>query len=164
MAQMFYFAHQYDDAIALCKETLGIDSDFINAHSYLYQAYTQKVMYPEAVEEFFKLQKLTGDNLYNDPANEGALSKAYATDGVRGFWKANLDLLPGQRDYAYAKAEYNALLGEKDQALKWLEKSCESRNFDFVFVNVNPTFAALRNHPRFRSLVTCAGLGLPDDR
>jgi len=55
--------------------------------------------------------------LYNDRSNKAALRKAYAADGVRGFWKANLDLLPGQRDYAYTKAEYNALLGENDQAL-----------------------------------------------
>src|SRR5262249_6543721 len=78
MAQILYFAHEYDRAIAVCKEVLNVDPSFINAHLYLYQAYTQREMYAEAVEEFFNYQKLVGDSRYNYPANEEALRKAFS--------------------------------------------------------------------------------------
>lgn len=162
LAQMFYFAHEYDQAIAACKDALDIDPDFINAHNYLYQAYTQKGMHAEAVEEFFAFHKLVGDGLYNDPVNEELLRTAFATEGIKGFWKANLDILMKRNEYAYTKAEFYALLGDKEQALNWLEQSCEWRNFDFVFMKVNPALEGLRKEPRYRSLLLRSGLVLPD--
>jgi hypothetical protein len=54
-------------------------------------------------------------------------------------------------------AEYCALLGEKDQALDWLEKGFESHNFAFVFVKANPAFESLHKDPRFRDLLQRKG-------
>jgi DNA-binding winged helix-turn-helix (wHTH) protein/Tfp pilus assembly protein PilF len=162
MAQMFYFAHGYDQAIKACKDALDIDPDFINAHDYLHQAYTQKGMHVEAVEEFFTFHKLVGDGLYNDPVNEEMLRTAFATEGITGFCKANLDILMKRNEYAYTKAEYYSLLGEKEQAIDWLEKSFEWHNFDFVFMKVNPAFEGLRKEPRYRSLLLRSGLVSPD--
>jgi DNA-binding winged helix-turn-helix (wHTH) protein/uncharacterized protein HemY len=162
MAQMSYFAHDYDQAIAACKQALDVDPDFINAHNYLYKAYTKKGMYTEAVEEFIKSQELTGEGSYNDPANKEMLRKTFATGGITGFWKANLDILERRNEAAYIKAEYYALLGDKEQALNWLEKSYDWHNFDFVFMKVNPALESLRKEPRYRDLMSRSGLISPD--
>jgi DNA-binding winged helix-turn-helix (wHTH) protein/Tfp pilus assembly protein PilF len=164
LGQMYYFAHEYDQAIAACRKTLELDPDFINAHVYLYQSYTQRGLYAEAAEEFFKFQELVGDKLYTDPANEEPLRKAFAADGIRGIWRSSIDLLgKGYSVDAYAMAEYYALLGEKDNVLGWLEKAFESRNFAFVFVKANPVFDDLHKERRFQDLLVRAGFASQED-
>ncbi|PYT05242.1 MAG: hypothetical protein DMF60_12595 [Acidobacteria bacterium] len=158
IGQMHYFAHEYDQAIAACKKALELDPNFVNAHVYLYQAYTKNRMYAEAAEEFFKFQELVGDKIYTDPANEQKLRKSYAAEGIRGIWKSSVDLLgEGYNIDPYSMAEYCALLGEKDKALDWLEKAFETRNFAFVFVKANPAFDHLHKAPRFQELLLRAG-------
>ncbi len=41
----------------------------------------------------------------------------------------------------------------KEQALDWLEKAYEERNWYLVFINVDPTFDPLRDNPRFQSFL-----------
>ncbi len=49
-------------------------------------------------------------------------------------------------------------LGDKEQALAWLNKAVQERN-GFVFeVKTNPIFDKLRDDPRFQDLLRRAGL------
>jgi hypothetical protein len=43
-------------------------------------------------------------------------------------------------------------LGEKNQAMYWLEKASKSRVGDLIALGQNPHFAPLRNDARFQSL------------
>jgi hypothetical protein len=46
-------------------------------------------------------------------------------------------------------------LGEKDQALGWLEKDArEQTGFEVNFIKVDPYLDALRGDPRFQDLVS----------
>ena len=51
------------------------------------------------------------------------------------------------------------LLGEKERALPWLEKSYENKDFLLPFVNVDPVFDDLRSEPRFQAVLSRMGLG-----
>ncbi len=44
-------------------------------------------------------------------------------------------------------------LGEKDQAMEWLEKAYQNRSHDIVFSKVWPQFDPLRSDPRFQDLL-----------
>jgi len=161
MGQMFYFSHEYDQTIDACHKALDIDPDFINAHAYLYQAYTMKQMYDEAVEEYFKLQRLLGGGPSDIAAAEDTLRKAYEADGIRGFWKGRLETM-GVKRYdvdAYARAECYALLGERDQALYWLQKSYERHDFAFALMAANPIFDDLHPDTHFKDLLRRSGHG-----
>ena len=48
-------------------------------------------------------------------------------------------------------------LGEKDQALTWLEKAYEDRDENMAFLNVDPVFDSLRTEPRFTALLRRMG-------
>jgi phage portal protein BeeE len=50
-------------------------------------------------------------------------------------------------------------LGEKDQALDWLEKASEERTSLALLMGVSPAFEELRGDPRFQVIV--GRLGLP---
>lgn len=152
MGQMFYFSQEYDQAIAQCQKTIAIDPEFLNAHIYLYQAYTQRGMYDRALAEYFKIQTLAGGNLLYSPAAEESLRKGYAEAGIRGFWKANVSFLEKRSGDALVLAEYCARLGNKERALSLLDRAYGKHGFELPFVNVNPVFSDLRNDVRFERL------------
>jgi hypothetical protein len=47
----------------------------------------------------------------------------------------------------------HAGLGEKEQALAWLEKSYEDRSFSLITIGSWKQFDALRSDPRFQDLL-----------
>ena len=49
-------------------------------------------------------------------------------------------------------------LGEKDEALSWLEKAYEERADGLTWLNVDPMLDDLRPDPRFQKLVKRIGL------
>lgn len=44
-------------------------------------------------------------------------------------------------------------LGEKDQALAWLEKAYEARSSWLIWLGVDPVYDPLRSDPRFQALL-----------
>jgi tetratricopeptide (TPR) repeat protein len=62
------------------------------------------------------------------------------------------------RNCAFQVAVVYAGLGEQDRALDWLEIAWRTRQVHFPFAAVEPRFRELRDHPRFRSLLSRVGL------
>jgi hypothetical protein len=54
---------------------------------------------------------------------------------------------------AYHVALIHVGLGEKDQALQWLNKAYEDRSAYMVILNVDPWMDPLRSDPRFQALL-----------
>lgn len=160
LGQILYFTGDFDGAIAQCHRTLALNPDFVNARIYLHQAYTQKGMYDAAIAEYFKVQKILDGNLSFDPKNENALRAAYAARGMRGFWQEQLKLdrhkSEDDTDF-YRQAEFHALLGEKEEAVRDLEQAVEARLPSVIFARVNPAFKDLHQNARFISLLERLG-------
>ncbi len=55
-------------------------------------------------------------------------------------------------------ARYYARLDRKDEALQWLEKGFEERDFRMTVLSVSFEFDNLRSDPRFRELIRRIGL------
>jgi TolB-like protein/tRNA A-37 threonylcarbamoyl transferase component Bud32 len=60
-------------------------------------------------------------------------------------------------------ASHYAYLGEKDEAMRWLEKGYEARSGTLLWINMNPqdphdAYASLRSDPRFQDLLRRVGL------
>ncbi len=55
-------------------------------------------------------------------------------------------------------AEIYTGLGEKHQALEWLEKTYEERSTALIYLKVDPVFDSLRSDPRFADLLRRIGL------
>jgi hypothetical protein len=60
--------------------------------------------------------------------------------------------------YAYYCAAIHALLGEKDEALEWLEKARQGRVFGLFYLKLSPEFRSLHADPRFDSLLRRIGI------
>lgn len=150
---LFYFQRRYDQAIEQCREALDINPNFHFAHQHLLYAYLKKGKYEQAAEEFSRMHASYG--IGEDGRahfNEAPIRRFFQTAGIRGVLRTQMDDSTAGPD-AYHAAQYTAFLGEREQALRWLQKAYEGRNFYLVFVGVDPLFDDLRSDPRFQDLL-----------
>lgn len=156
LAQVSYLMGDFDGAIQQCKQTLALDQNFVNAHIYLYQAYTMKGLYEEAVAEYFKMRQIIVRNPSFGRQEEKVLRAAYATSGIRGFWREKLRIdepAPDNIRDPYQRAEYFALLGEKEQAFEALALAIKRRDHPALFIRVDPMLRSLIGDPRYDALM-----------
>jgi hypothetical protein len=65
---------------------------------------------------------------------------------------------PSPKEYYPARvAQSYILLGDKEQALIWLDKAYDARS-GLNFIKVNPTWDSIRSDPRFSGLLGRMGL------
>ncbi len=153
----YYFARQYDRAIEQCRKALELDPNLAPPHRRLMEAYEQKGMFSEAVQEFANAVLWGGG-----PAAAGELRGAYASGGAQGYWQKRLDLALVRSRQAYVPpstiAGLYARLGQKDKAFEWLEKTYSERDEWLRFLKVDPQFDSLQSDPRFAGMVRRLGL------
>ena len=132
-----------------------MNPNFDHARSVLGLAYLQKGMVEQAIAEF---QKRT------TPAtgSTGDLGQAYALSGRRTEASKEIDKLQELSKQRYV-APYNLALiyislGDKNNALEWLEKAYEDRSTLLVWMKVDPRLDNLRSEPRFKAVMRQMGL------
>jgi TolB-like protein/DNA-binding winged helix-turn-helix (wHTH) protein/tetratricopeptide (TPR) repeat protein len=153
LAWLHYFAHDYDQAIALCTEALEMDSNFVSAHVKLGWAYEQKQMYRDARAEFRKAIDSEG----NDPTFRLFLAHTYAVEGARSDAIALIQEVTKQSHDLYLSGYHVAAayagLGDRVRSLQWLMKAYEERSGWLAWLNVDPKFDGLRSEPEFVALL-----------
>jgi serine/threonine protein kinase/TolB-like protein/Flp pilus assembly protein TadD len=158
MSWQHYYAHQYDQVIQLCRELLEMNPNLFWQHFELGRAYEQRTMFGQAIAEFQKALAISGENTF---AISG-LGHAYASSNQRPQAQKLLDQLKELTTRRYVAPSDFALiylgLGEKDEAVKWLQKAYEERCWYMVVLNLDPRLDELRADPRFRDLVHRVGL------
>ena len=131
-----------------------MDANSLAARTSLYEAYTAKEMYPEAVREYLRAEEANMTTLAS-PAQIENLTKAFAAGGIRAFWRARIEMLQKPiPNGAYAIARYHLRLGEHDEALRWFGYAYKNREFGCVFLVADPAHSEVNNDPRFRELAS----------
>ena len=158
LGQSLYFSRRYAQAIEQLRKAIDMDPNFWVAHSDLGLAYEQKGQFPEAIAELQKAVLLEGAI----PAPTALLGRAYAVSGKRAEAQKVLDELKERSKRSYVPPYNIAIiytgLGEKDQALAWLEKAYAERSFYLTLLKVDPDLDSLRSDPRFQDLARRVGL------
>jgi serine/threonine-protein kinase len=148
----YYFARRYDEAIAQHRKALEMDPGFYFAHSNLGQALAEKRAFDEAISEYQKARALN-----DDPFVLAALGNAYARSGKRTEALKILNQLKELSKQRYVNAYSFAVvyvgLGDKEEALRWLEQSYQDRaGSDVGWIRVDSLVDPLRGDPRFEAL------------
>jgi DNA-binding winged helix-turn-helix (wHTH) protein/tetratricopeptide (TPR) repeat protein len=156
--QALYLARRYDQAIEQSRRTLELDPGSMWAHMLLGQLYLQKSGFHEAITEFEKV----GTIAPADTVHLGFLGYAYALAGRKRQARKILESCKehGKRrlmpDLGFALVYVG--LGEKDQAIDWLEKAFQQRENAVLGLGVYPLVDPLRSEPRFQELLRHVGL------
>jgi len=159
--QMHYFARDYQEAEDYCRKALAISAGFEFAHWYLFDTYLKSGRDDDAFEQYLELFTTHSDaNRSDEQVNhEIGLRAKYLQSGIRSILRDILDGDLRARYPGYQVTWLYALLGEKERALLWLEKSYENKDFMLPFVTVDPVFDDLRSEPRFQAVLSRMGLG-----
>jgi eukaryotic-like serine/threonine-protein kinase len=153
------FTRQWDPAIEQLRSAKELDPSFWFAPCFLGRAYEHKGRLPEAIAEFQRALELEKEN----PEIWSGLGHAYASSGNRIEAQRVLDHLKELSVHSYV-APYDfaviyAGLGEKDQALAWLNRAYEERSYYMpVYLTTDARLDGLRSDPRFADLLRRVGL------
>jgi TolB-like protein/Tfp pilus assembly protein PilF len=141
----YVWARQPDLAIEQGRKTLEVFPNSVSGHEFQMWAYEMKGLYEQAI----------ADEL--DSKLAARLKRAYGRFGARGYWQSRLDSALEQSKQGYVSpldiAVFYAQLGQRDEAIAWLEKAYEERSLWMAeFIN-QPRFDPLRSDPRFQDLL-----------
>jgi TolB-like protein/Flp pilus assembly protein TadD len=161
LAVMFHYARRYDEAITQYRKVLELDpKDTTEARFQLARVYITKRMFPEALAEITKMRAA-------NPSDVNFMSLLAMAYGFEGKKKEATKLIyelkdKRRREYLrpYILAEDYAALGEKNEAMDWLEKAYEERDDWINWIKVDPNLDALRSEPRFAALLRRVGFPL----
>ncbi len=152
-ATALYMARRYDDAIAVALRAVEVDPGFSFGYDRLGWAYTDKGMYPEAIAALEKAVKLSG----GAPPFKAELARAYALSGrggeARRILREQEDLQRRSYGGPVAIGLIHLALGERDEALHWLEEGYRVRDANMMLLGGFPMWDPLRNDPRFQDLL-----------
>jgi TolB-like protein len=158
LAFVFLLARRYDASIEQALTAIDVDPHMTLCYLTLGTAYEQKGMYRESIATYEKGISMGGTALLQ----KAYIAHVYATSGDREkAWEIVRELK------ALSKTSYVPFLdllvaydglGEKELALESLQKACENRDTDVIFIKVWSQFDKFRDDPRFQETERRIGL------
>ena len=152
------FAGRHEDAVRQLRQVIAMDSGYVQAHFRLTDALRHSGRFSEAIEEGKRLVTMSGGSA----SALGLLASVYAHANEPDRARAIIDELLARSRNAYVPpwSIVGALvaLGEKDEAMKWIEKGIAERSNGVAYLVANPEYDALRSDPRYEAILTRVGL------
>jgi TolB-like protein/Tfp pilus assembly protein PilF len=153
-----------NEAITQLRRTIEMDPNFANTHGMLGNVLENRGQLKEAVVEYEKSHSLGAD-----PIAAAQLARAYFLVGRKAEAQKLWDELKGlsERQYvpAYSLALVQLAFGNKDEALRLLEKAYEDHapfdSADLGWILIDRRLDPLRTDPRFKKLITRIFSGEP---
>jgi tetratricopeptide (TPR) repeat protein len=149
---------QQDKAIDQYLNAIKLDDTFPGSHLYLGLAYAQKHDYAKAGDELKKAYDSSG----GIAVTVAAFGRLYAEQGKKAEAEKVLKQLEDMKKKSYVSSFYIAFiysgLGDKDQAIQWLNRAYDEKSDYLVYLNVLPLLDDLREEPGFKELVRRVGL------
>ena len=153
-----------NEGFTLLKQMETREPAFRSPSGYLIGGYLSIHDYPNYLSEMRKDALLVHDN--SELAIATAAEKGLAAGGPRGMFQAILQI----RKKLYAQhslpptelAKTFALLGDKNESLRYLEEAYEQRDGELLFVEVYSEFETLRDNPAYRDLLARMNLPVPE--
>jgi serine/threonine-protein kinase len=151
-------ARHIDEAIAECRRTIEIDPNFAVAHDVLGALLSETGLYREALTENEKAVALNPLS----PMFKAFLGYTRARMGQADAARRLLEELQSASAQRYTPALASAVvyvgLGDRDQALAWLEKAYAERYTRLAYLRREVVWDPLRADPRFQDLARRIGL------
>ena len=156
LADALSIDHRFDASVQQSRITLNLAPDFAIAHYELAQAFEQKGLHQDAIDELRKAIELSG----HGGTLDSNLAYVYAVTGRTDEARKIASDLESRHDRDSAIDANIALiyvgLHDHDQAMSWLNKAYDARFNPSILLR--PAFDELRSDARFQDLVSRIGL------
>lgn len=159
--RLLWSSGKRDDGAALLKQLEATEPDFVSPHRYLKDIYYTDGDYAHFLEEWKKEEVLMRDTsgLKVVDAAENGFSAAGKTGMLRNMLAMQQKLYERGLQSPYSLAQTNALLGNKQEALKYLKIAYDKHDDPVVQMKNDFAFVTLQDDPDYRELI--ARLGFP---
>ena len=157
-AASFLYCGRYDEAIEHYTRAVTIEPEDPLSHHNLGLAYIQKGMFEIGLQE---MEKGFGEH-----SNQGEADLAYAYakvgkhDELKRLLTELLSKVDNNHDLAIAVASAYSNLGDRENALDWLERAYKEHLASLVYISNNFAFENIDQEPRFKALLK--KIGFPD--
>ena len=152
LSTAYYYARDFERAVEQIKKTIALEPEASFLYSDLGVNYAQLGRYDDALAACQKAIILQKD----DPAALTTLGVIYGLSGKKSEadWVLNTMNQLAKKRYIqpFFFASIYSAMGDKDQALNWLEKARTERAY-IVFVGIDPLFDKLRSDARYTTLI-----------
>jgi TolB-like protein/Tfp pilus assembly protein PilF len=156
LADALCIAGLYDQSIAQSRKILDMDANFALGHYQLGQAYMYSNMMDKAIAEFRTAIALAGESAVLSSSLAYALAKAGRRNEAIAI-VGRLERTQSRESPSHSNIALGYVgLGDKDNAMAWLERAYRSRFNPSILMR--PGFDPLRTEARFHALL--GGLGL----
>ena len=149
---------RFDEAIEQEKKTLELNPKSAGARWIRGMAYQQKNMFQQAIKDYQDALELS----HNNPNFLAALGHVFASSGNTLAAHKILDTLFVVSKQESVSPFFFALvytgLNDKENALKWLERSYEEKSGSVRYLKMEPRLQSLRKEPRYIALMKKIGL------
>lgn len=159
MGEILYYARDYDEAVAYCQKAVRVDPDLRFGHEHLVAIYFKKGLEAETVTELAKWH-LLGMRMAAGRSDERLRQRTEeaAKSGLRSLLQlrvADLKESDAKARSPFWLAHAYAMLGDKEQTLRWLEQavSLPNHSLSIAFIGVDPVFDDLRDDKRFQMIL-----------
>ena len=153
VANVLFLAGKFDECITQCRKALELDPGAVAAHTVLRWAYELKGKHNEVMAAFEQERSFAGDT----PTTHAKRAHVLAAIGKHDEAKAILEEIISKRNQnwvtAYEIAIIYTLLGDFENAFRWLKQAEREHAVGFTFVRVDPHLSRLRADPRFMDLM-----------
>ena len=155
----YLYAGQPDRAIEYLQNLKKINPNYPRTYWFLKEAYEEKGMFAEAIDEYVEMFRVQGDDSPAYDKEKERLLTALQTSGAKGYWQTTSQLLlekgkSGPFEFAYLSARLN----DREKTFEFLEKSYAERNAAMTYLKVRHEFDKYHSDPRFISLINRVGL------
>jgi tetratricopeptide (TPR) repeat protein len=151
---VLYMARRYDEAIEQLRKTIELEPRFAHAHCWLGKAYLQKGMLQQGLSELQEARSLPGGD---SPLFAPWLGYAYALSKHRAEALDVISRMKAEEQKSFGSpfgiAAIYCALGNKSEALAWLEKAYDERDPQFSEVAIEPPLDPLRADLHFQDLI-----------
>ena len=157
-AAALYFGREFRRAVTECEKALKLDSRHFMVHYILGRSLMRLSEHAKAVTHF-ESAKAGGADM---PLMDAALGLAYAVTGRIEQARRLAEKFKASAIKRYIPPTYVGMLyaglGNRKEALTWLERAFEERADGLTWLNVDPMLDDLRSDPGFQDLIRRIGL------
>jgi TolB-like protein/DNA-binding winged helix-turn-helix (wHTH) protein/Tfp pilus assembly protein PilF len=158
LGSTLYFARHYDEALFHLQRAAEIEPKSSVVENWVTWIYENEGNKDQAVaHDLAYLRTRTPQ------AEVDRLRTTYEVQGWNAYWHARMVAIDPDSENgcgAYMLGVDSLLVGERDQAFRWLNRALDRRCFWMVWMKANPTFDALRQDERYALLLRRMNLPL----
>lgn len=152
--ELYRYFGLYDEALAAGERARQLDPAFIFGEPLLAALYREMGRFDEAIALYEKAERVSGRPAFGRAITFAMMNRSdQAREVLAKAVSARGSYTPGD-----AIAHVHVALGEREEAIRELERAADERSSSLHFIGIAPEFAPLRSDERFVKIVRRIGL------